>query len=150
MSVHWHTILTALFGWPGAWGTGGNLIAWVICGAAGGVLLRARLQAHHVALMSQAARHHKELLQQAAVHHQELKAHVSLAVADARVSEGAGSDPAAAGLSADERVVPPSATTTGRGPRRKAGGYTGGSPASEVGPPPDLPSGFLPKRGGRR
>lgn len=24
----WH----ALFGWPGSWGTAGNLVAWVVCG----------------------------------------------------------------------------------------------------------------------
>jgi len=136
MSIHWHTVFTALFGWPAAWGTGGNLIAWVICGALGGLLLRAKLQAHQVALMAQAARHHKELMAQAAEHHQALKEHVSVQlaahctdlkehiskVADAQVSGGAGANPASQGFAADqpqadpagtpagERVVPPSAT----------------------------------------
>lgn len=39
------TILLDLFG-PGTWGTGGNLVAWVICGAiagAAGWLLRHRI-----------------------------------------------------------------------------------------------------------
>lgn len=29
--MHWHTIWTDLFG-SGAWGTGGNLVAWILCG----------------------------------------------------------------------------------------------------------------------
>jgi hypothetical protein len=51
--MHYRTILLDLFG-PGTWGAGGNLVAWVICGAlgaAGTYLLRHRLRAwwaaHH-------------------------------------------------------------------------------------------------------
>lgn len=131
MSVHWHAILAALFGWPAAWSTGGNLIAWVICGLIGGLLLRAKLQAHHVAQMAQAARHHKELMAQAATNHQELKAHVSQqmaahcndlkqqvsAAADAQVSGGAGSNPAESRLAADERIGAPPAAV----PRKRRG-----------------------------
>lgn len=124
------TILEALFGWPAAWGTGGNLIAWVICGAISFGWLRAKLHAHHVAQMAQSARHHKELMAQADTHHQELKAyltahcadikeHVNAVVADAQASAGSGSNPGqSGGLPADERVVPPAATIPPRGRRR--------------------------------
>ena len=73
MSVHWHTIWTVLFGWPGTWGAGGNMVAWVICGAISFGWLRAKLRAHHVAQMAQAARHHKEQMALAAAHQAELK-----------------------------------------------------------------------------
>ena len=72
MGVHWHTIWTVLFGWPGTWGAGGNMVAWVICGAISFGWLRAKLHAHHVAQLAQAARHHKEQLAQAAEHQKAL------------------------------------------------------------------------------
>jgi chorismate synthase len=119
-------ILRDLFG-PGTWGAGGNLVAWVICGAIGAVWLRAKLRTHHLALMAQAALHHQERMDQAKVqhnvlvqqaarhqielldradaHHEALKAHVT--AAGARVSAGAGSNPAGAGQPAT--VVPPAA-----------------------------------------
>lgn len=76
-------IVRDLFG-PGTWGTGGNLVAWVICGAVAAVWLRAKLKAHHLAELAQAARHHKELMAQAATQHQELKAHITAHCADIR------------------------------------------------------------------
>ena len=74
------SIWTALFGWPGAWGTGGNLVAWIICGAIAGLWLRAKLKAHHLAQLAQGLRHHKALMAQAQKHHQELMAHVTATV----------------------------------------------------------------------
>ena len=62
-------VFSNLFGWPGTWGTGGNLVAWVICGGAAAVWLRAKLKAHHLAEMAQARKHHAELLAQAQEHH---------------------------------------------------------------------------------
>jgi hypothetical protein len=73
MSVHWHTIWTVLFGWPGTWGAGGNMVAWVICGVISFGWLRAKMRAHHVAQLAQAARHQKELRDQAEAHHLELR-----------------------------------------------------------------------------
>jgi len=81
MSVHWHTILTGLFGWPGTWGTGGNMVAWVICGTLGLGWLHAKEKARHLQRMAQAARHHQEQMALAAEHHQALKEHVSAQLA---------------------------------------------------------------------
>lgn len=49
--MHWHAILLDLFG-AGTWGAGGNMVAWVLCGAltaVGTYLMRHRLRAwwHH-------------------------------------------------------------------------------------------------------
>lgn len=52
-------VLRDLFG-PGTWGTGGNLVAWIICGILAGLWVRAKLRAHHLAELAQAARHHKD------------------------------------------------------------------------------------------
>jgi hypothetical protein len=114
-------VLRDLFG-PGTWGTGGNLVAWILCGVLAGLWLRARMKAHHLAQLALAARHHRDkttqaqshheqllgqaaeyqqqLLDQAHSHHQALKAHVA-AVAGA----------AAAGTAAAERVVPAATLT---------------------------------------
>lgn len=80
-------ILRDLFG-PGTWGTGGNMVAWVICGAIGFGWLHAKEKARHLAKMAQAERHHTEQLAQATeqhnalrrlaeAHHQELKDHIT-------------------------------------------------------------------------
>ena len=53
------SIVRDLFG-PGTWGTGGNMVAWVICGAIGFSWLHAKEKARHVAKMAQAARHHQD------------------------------------------------------------------------------------------
>jgi hypothetical protein len=121
------TILRDLFG-PGTWGTGGNMVAWVICGAIGGVWLRRKLITHHAQVLAQAAQHHKEQMAQAQAHHEDMKRHVAAhcsdikahvsAVADGPASGGPGSNPGTAGLDADGPVVPPPATT---GRRRRGG-----------------------------
>jgi hypothetical protein len=59
----------ALFGWPGTWGTGGNMVAWVICGTLGLGWLHAKEKARHLQKMAQAARHHQEVIDQANEHH---------------------------------------------------------------------------------
>lgn len=80
--MSWTGIWNALFG-AGTWGAGGNIVAWVLCGALAFGWLRAKMQAHHVALLAQAAKHHKELrdlaevgqraiVQQAERHHEAL------------------------------------------------------------------------------
>jgi hypothetical protein len=69
VSVHWHTILTVLFG-PGTWGAGGNMVAWVLCGVISFGWLHSREKARHLQLLAQAGRHHQELLAQARDHHQ--------------------------------------------------------------------------------
>jgi hypothetical protein len=138
--MHYHAILTGLFGWPGTWGTGGNLVAWVLCGTAGFAWLHAKQKARHIQALAQSAQHHKELLAQAEKHHDDLKVQAARQhgqlmaqadanhqmlmskVADAQVSAGAGGNPADQGLIADqpqadspsgggERVVPPAAIT---------------------------------------
>jgi hypothetical protein len=86
-------ILSVLFGWPGTWGAGGNIVAWVLCGAIAGAWLRLKLNAHHAAQMAQSALHHRQQMAQAAAHHQEtielseahhadMKAHVTAVVAE--------------------------------------------------------------------
>jgi len=114
------TILRDLFG-PGTWGTGGNMVAWVICGVIGFSWLHAKEKARHLAKMAQAATHHQEQLDQAAAHHKAQmdllrKQHSQLSdqVADAQVNAGAGSNPADQGLAADQRVAPPAATESVR------------------------------------
>jgi Na+/melibiose symporter-like transporter len=64
--AHW---FSDLFG-PGTWGTGGNMVAWIICGLLAGLWLRARMQAHLAVQMAQARRHHQEKMAQAEEHHQ--------------------------------------------------------------------------------
>jgi hypothetical protein len=58
-----------LFG-AGTWGTGGNMVAWVICGGLAFANVRARDKAHHAAAMLLARRHHDERIAQAEEHHQ--------------------------------------------------------------------------------
>ena len=60
-------LLRVLFG-AGTWGAGGNLVAWVLCGAIAAAWLRAKLRAqaalarlHHQQKMDQASEHHEEL-----------------------------------------------------------------------------------------
>jgi hypothetical protein len=65
-------LLWILFG-PGAWGTGGNLVAWALCGGLGFGWLRAKQKAE--AALSQ--KRQKQLLDQAAAHHEEMKKHVT-------------------------------------------------------------------------
>ena len=96
MSGIWH----ALFGWPDAWSTGGNMVAWVICGALGGVWLRRKLIAHHAQMLAQAAQHHKEQMAQAQVHHEDMKRHIAAHCSDVKEHVSAMAGPA----------VPPPAT----------------------------------------
>jgi hypothetical protein len=115
-------LLWILFG-PGTWGSGGNMVAWVICGCIGFGWLHAKEKARHIQRLAQAAAHHKELLAQADAHHAEMKQQLAAhcadvkehvtTVADGPVSGGAGSNPAGAGLPADGPVVPPPATRKG-------------------------------------
>lgn len=65
-------LLWVLFG-PATWGAGGNMVAWVICGAIGGAWVRAKLAAHHRGLKAQAERHHAEQMALARTHQQELR-----------------------------------------------------------------------------
>lgn len=69
-------ILTDLFG-PGTWGTGGNMVAWVICGCIGFGWLHAKEKARHLAKMRQADDQHAELMAQGAEHHEALKEHIT-------------------------------------------------------------------------
>lgn len=85
------SILTALFGWPGTWGTGGNMVAWVICGCIGFSWLHGKEKARHLQKMAQAARHHQEQLAQAQAHHDALKAHVDRLAAVVGASPPKGS-----------------------------------------------------------
>ena len=71
--MHW---LADLFG-PGTWGTGGNMVAWVICGTLGFGWLHGKEKARHLARMRQADAHHAELMVQAQQHHEEMKQHVA-------------------------------------------------------------------------
>jgi uncharacterized protein HemX len=68
-----HGVVGDLFGWPATWGTGGNMVAWVICGAIGGGWLHGKEQARHLQKMAQAARHHTEQMQQLTAQHLELR-----------------------------------------------------------------------------
>lgn len=69
-------ILRDLFG-PGTWGTGGNMVAWVICGVIGLGWLHAKEKARHLARVKQADQHHAEAMAQAERHHEEMKQHVT-------------------------------------------------------------------------
>lgn len=60
-----------LFG-PGTWGTGGNMVAWVICGGLAFANVRARDLAHHRERMDQADAHHKEAME----HHAAVRTHL--------------------------------------------------------------------------
>lgn len=66
-------ILRDLFG-AGTWGTGGNMVAWVICGTLGIGWLHGKEKARHLAKMRQAQAHHDEAQAQSAAQHQELMA----------------------------------------------------------------------------
>jgi hypothetical protein len=65
------SVLTALFGWPGTWGTGGNMVAWVICGCIGFSWLHGKEKARHLQKMAQAARHHADQLEVMQKQHQD-------------------------------------------------------------------------------
>jgi hypothetical protein len=54
------SILRDLFG-PGTWGTGGNLVAWILCGAVAAGWLRAKLKAHEAL----ARLHHQQAMDKA-------------------------------------------------------------------------------------
>jgi hypothetical protein len=69
-----------LFG-PGTWGSGGNMVAWVICGAISFSWLAAKEKARHLAKMAQSARHHEEVMTQVALNHEDMKMHVTAEVA---------------------------------------------------------------------
>lgn len=80
-------IMRDLFG-PGTWGTGGNLVAWVLCGALAAGWLHGKLKAqetlarlHHQEKMQQAADHHQEVMAQAEVQHEALKEHITATAA---------------------------------------------------------------------
>ena len=71
-----------LFG-AGTWGTGGNMVAWVICGGIAFANVRARDKAavllakkHHAERMYQADAHHQEALERADAHHAALRQHL--------------------------------------------------------------------------
>lgn len=62
-----------LFG-PGTWGTGGNMVAWVICGViAFGWQHRQNLRLHRAREDAAQARH-REAMAQARAHHEALEA----------------------------------------------------------------------------
>lgn len=63
-------LLWILFG-PGTWGSGGNMVAWVICGCIGFSWLHAKEKARHLAKMAQAARHHQDQLDLMKSQHQD-------------------------------------------------------------------------------
>jgi hypothetical protein len=110
-------VLTALF-WrtlfgPGTWGSGGNLVAWVICGGMAFGWTWLLQHERHLQALTLAVQHHKAQLAQAQAHHDQLMAHVTAMAADGPVSGGAGSNPAEAGLPADGPVVPPPAAWEG-------------------------------------
>jgi hypothetical protein len=65
-------IWKALFG-PGTWGAGGNLVAWVLCGALAAAWLRAKLRAQSAL----ARLHHQQKMDQAQANHDALIAHVT-------------------------------------------------------------------------
>ena len=75
-------VVRDLFG-PGTWGAGGNLVAWVLCGAMAGGWLRAKLKAHETL----ARLHHQQKLDQAQEHHDALVAHVTATATLAAVAE---------------------------------------------------------------
>jgi hypothetical protein len=75
-------VLKALFG-QGTWGAGGNLVAWVLCGAIAGAWLRARLKAQEAL----ARLHHQQKMAQALAHHDALVAHVTATATLAAVAE---------------------------------------------------------------
>lgn len=51
-------LLWILFG-PSTWGAGGNMVAWVICGALGFGWLHSKEKARHLIRMQQAEKHHQ-------------------------------------------------------------------------------------------
>lgn len=80
-----------LFG-PGTWGSGGNMVAWALCGGLGFLWanviqkerhLRAIAQEHrhHNDRADQAERHHREQLAVAREHHEDMKKHVAATIA---------------------------------------------------------------------
>ena len=69
-------ILRDLFG-PGTWGTGGNMVAWILCGALGGAWLHGKEQARHLARLKQADEHHAEAMALAREHHEAMITHVT-------------------------------------------------------------------------
>ena len=80
-------VLRNLFG-AGTWGTGGNLVAWVLCGLLAGLWLRARLRAqtalaklHHQQATAQRPEHHAaamdQMKRQLAAHCTDLKDHIT-------------------------------------------------------------------------
>lgn len=61
---------TTLFG-PGTWGSGGNMVAWVICGAISFTWLHFQEKARHLAQLALARQHHQEQMDQAISHHEQ-------------------------------------------------------------------------------
>jgi hypothetical protein len=114
--------------WYGFWSGFGGDLAIIGAMVVGGRKLLQSAKAHHVARLAQAERlhletqatvtaHHNEQAHQLERHHQRLLDAVAATgpvAADARVSAGAGGNPAGAGLAADERMVPPAAATKPR------------------------------------
>jgi hypothetical protein len=105
------TLIRDLFG-PGTWGAGGNLVAWVLCGAIGaaaayllrdwaGPRLARYWHRHHGAHMrAELAGTEKRLAKRLDDHHEDLKAHVTSEISalakTARTSaRTAGTSPAA-------------------------------------------------------
>jgi len=76
--------LKDLFG-PGTWGTGGNLVAWILCGLLAGLWLRAKLRAqaalarlHHQQATDQRQEHHDAAMAQAQEHHDATQQHITV------------------------------------------------------------------------
>jgi len=67
-----------LFG-PGTWGTGGNLVAWVICGTLAFGWQHLQAEARHAEQLALMTRQHKARMAQADRHHQALKDHITAA-----------------------------------------------------------------------
>ena len=70
-------IVRDLFGWPATWGTGGNMVAWAICGTLAFGWLHAKEKARHLAQMTLLREQHAKQMAQAQRHHEDLKRHVT-------------------------------------------------------------------------
>jgi type VI protein secretion system component VasK len=72
-----------LFAWPATFGTGGNMVAWAVCGViAFGWQHRQNLRLHQAREDAAQARH-EEAMAKADAHHEALKAHVAAVQAGA-------------------------------------------------------------------
>ena len=72
MVQHW---FFTLFG-AGTWGSGGNMVAWVICGVIAFTWQHRQNVRLHNLRMALAKAQHAEVLQQARNHHEAIKDHI--------------------------------------------------------------------------